>query len=241
MDSKLKFRTLDKHRILCACALLAVSLLLFETSSLDERVQDHFYNFASGEWLVDGREPIGRALFYTGPKMVVIFLGVCLFALTIGPSRWRAACSPSLSRRQLSVALLTIASVPALVGILKGSTNVFCPSESRRYGGNVPYVRVFERYPANDRPARRGRCFPAGHASGGFALIGLAALVRCARKRLLCVSAGMAAGWLMGTYQMAKGAHYLSHTVVTMFIAYILFLLWTLTVNPSWLKARITP
>ncbi len=30
----------------------------------------------------------------------------------------------------------------------------------------------------------------------------------------------------MGLYQMLKGAHYLSHTVVTMILLWIIFLLW---------------
>jgi membrane-associated PAP2 superfamily phosphatase len=118
--------------------------------------------------------------------------------------------------------------VPLLIGQLKDVTNVFCPRQNRRYGGDVPYVRVFERYPEGDRPARRGKCFPAGHASGGFALIGLLWLRRSRWWRAGAIAAAMLVGWAMGTYQMLNGSHFLSHTITTMFIAVILTLLWRL-------------
>ncbi|MGC4074573.1 MAG: phosphatase PAP2 family protein [Nibricoccus sp.] len=122
--------------------------------------------------------------------------------------------------------LLTLASGPALIGIGKAVTNIFCPSEITRYGGDVSYVRVFECYPPGQRPARRGRCFPAGHASGGFALLSLAGLARTRRGQLLGAGSGLALGSIMGLYQMLKGAHYLSHTIVTAVVTWLLFLLW---------------
>lgn len=36
---------------------------------------------------------------------------------------------------------------------------------------------------------------------------------------------GLSWGWAMGAYQMLKGAHYLSHILVTMLLAWIGFLL----------------
>ena len=90
----------------------------------------------------------------------------------------------------------------------------------------MPYVKVCSPYPENDRPARRGRCFPAGHASGGFALLGLIGLARTTRGRWAAFAVAMAAGWAMGVYQMAKGAHYLSHTLVTLLVAWGVFVAW---------------
>lgn len=38
-------------------------------------------------------------------------------------------------------------------------------------------MKVLERHPLDQQPERCGRCFPGGHASGGFALFALAGLV----------------------------------------------------------------
>lgn len=210
-----------------ALAALAGAFLLFEFTLLDLAVQDHLYDFEKARWWVDAKNVLGRVLFYTGPKGVIILLGLTLLALAAGPASWRARFGfAEPARANLCVAFLTLASVPAFIGQLKAVTNVFCPSEIRAYGGDVPYVRVLECYPASERPNRRGRCFPAGHASGGFALLGLAGLARTKRARTLAIASALGTGGAMGFYQMAKGSHYLSHTVITALIAWIFFLGW---------------
>jgi len=210
-----------------AVGLLAVLFLVFEYTGLDLWVQDHFFDFSQQRWVVDGEATGPRLWFYDGPKIVIILLGLGVLASAIAPAKWRQRLPfAAISRRHLWIAFLTIGTVPAAIGQLKATTNIFCPSDVRRYGGDVPYVRVVECYPENDRPERRGRCFPAGHASGGFALIALMGLATTRRGQRLALVLGLGAGGAMGIYQMAKGSHYLSHTVITMLVAWIGFLLW---------------
>jgi membrane-associated PAP2 superfamily phosphatase len=185
---------------------------------------------------VDATDPVWRTIFYNGPKAVIIALGLAVAVLAAGPERWRERLD--FGRRDLVVAFLALASVPGLIGLGKNVTNVFCPSEIRRYGGDVPYVALCSSYPENDRPAKRGHCFPAGHASGGFALLALAWLRRTRRGWWGGLALGLGMGWAMGLYQMMKGAHYLSHTLVTMLVAWILVLAWRRVV--SWVIWRRT-
>lgn len=209
-----------------ALATLGALFAVFEFTNVDLWVQDRLFDCTTHRWIVDGNAPGPRLWLYDGPKMVIIALGLCLLALALLPEKRRVRLPlAGVPRRCLWVAFLTLGLVPAFIGQLKATTNTFCPSEIRRYGGDVPYVRVIERYPEGDRPGREGRCFPAGHSSGGFALLGLAGLARTRRGWMYGIAAGLVVGWGMGGYQMAKGAHYLSHTVVTMLIAWIGFLL----------------
>lgn len=207
-----------------AVVLLLGSLALFELTTIDLWLQDHFYNTTTHRWIVDEKEPIGRAIFYNGPKALVWAVALAVLTFAAGPARWRERWQ--LNRRGLWLGLLVIATVPALAGLGKKYTNIFCPSEIRRYGGDVAYAKLCEPYPADDKPPRRGGCFPAGHASGGFALMGLLAVRNTRRWRNGVVVAAMMLGWWMGAYQMLKGAHYLSHTVTTMLVAWIIVLLW---------------
>ena len=199
--------------------LLAATLVLYEFSPLDLRLQDQLYDFTNRRWLVDARDPLWRVLFYTGPKQVIVVFGLALLVLALGPEGWRRKLG--WARRGLWVAFLTLAFAPSLTAIGKEYSNVFCPSEIRRYGGDVRYVKLCEPFPADDRPARRGHCFPAGHCSGGFALLGLAWLRPTRRWRAGAIALGLGVGWIMGLYQMFKGAHYLSHTVTTMLLCWI--------------------
>lgn len=207
-----------------AFTALAGTLALFEFTDLDLRLQDLFYDAPSGRWRVDAAEPVGRALFYDGPKALVWMAGVSALALALGPAAWRQRWR--LDRRGLWLAVAVLATVPALAGIGKSLTNCFCPSEIRRYGGDVAYVKLCSPFPSQERPARKGHCFPAGHASGGFALMGWLAARPHRRWRNGALAAGIALGTWMGTYQMLKGAHYLSHTLTTFFVAWIATGLW---------------
>jgi membrane-associated PAP2 superfamily phosphatase len=101
-------------------------------------------------------------------------------------------------------------------------TGVYCPCEIERYGGEMPYVRLFETVPPEIVAVKRGRCFPAAHASGGFALM---AFAFAGARRLRNAWWGLGWGWILGLYQMARGVHYLSHTVVSMLVAWVLILL----------------
>lgn len=206
-----------ERSLLPAMVTAALVFALFEVTTIDLAVQDRLFDFSAGTWMIDRNEPVARALFYTGPKVVLALLGLALLVAVVRPPRGR-------SRRPFATALLTLGGVPLIVGWGKDVTNVFCPWDNTRYGGQVPYVRVIERFPDGTRPARRGRGFPAGHASGGFALVGLAALARTRREQLSAIALAAIIGGTMGGYQMAKGAHYLSHTVVTALLAWILFL-----------------
>jgi membrane-associated PAP2 superfamily phosphatase len=94
-----------------------------------------------------------------------------------------------------------------------------------RYGGKEIYLKTWTGYDDTNRPVKCGNCWPAGHASGGFALVAVASLALTRRGQVLGTLAGLTVGSIMGVYQMVKGAHYLSDTLVTLLLAWIIHLL----------------
>lgn len=208
--------------ILLALGALVAAMVIFENSGLDIAIQDELYDFCSSHWMINRINPYFRAIFYTAPKYLLAYYALRLLAV-IGMSYFRPALAGR--RRKAVFVLLCLAMVPAILSGSKNFNNTFCPWDIERYGGDEPYVRVFERYPEGYVQTRMGKCFPAGHASGGFALMSLAFVAGSRRKRYMAIAGGLLAGWLMGGYQMMKGAHYLSHTVVTMLGAWIIILL----------------
>jgi membrane-associated PAP2 superfamily phosphatase len=217
-------RAVSNRTLWVTLGLLAAVVALFELTELDLSLQDKFYNFETQRWVVDEKAPLGRLVFYNGPKALVWVIALTALTLAAGPARWRERFQ--LNRRGLWLGVLVIATVPALAGLGKKYTNTFCPSEVRRYGGDVAYAKLCEPFPGDDVPDRRGGCFPAGHASGGFALMGLLAVRSSRRWRKGIILLGLGLGWWMGGYQMLKGAHYLSHTLTTMLVAWLVVLLW---------------
>jgi len=216
-----------RRQVLIAAGLLVACLVLFESTALDLTVQDTLFDADTGSWLVDRDSPLPRFFFYDGPKGVLAGWLLCL-ALALWRPRWCASVAWADRRRTLYV-LVCMATIPGTVSFLKAATNVYYPYKIERYGGRLPYRKVI--HSLRQRPGEpRSRGWPAGHSSGGFALLGLAYAARTRRGHWLGVAAGLTAGWITGFYQMAKGAHYLSHTVVTMLLAWLLaaLLAWAL-------------
>lgn len=196
-----------------------VAAMVLELSGMDIWLQDLVFDFRDGAWVVDQRDPLGRVLFYTGPKVLLIAFGCSLMALIVGPCRWRQwwqSLGWLTTRARITAALLCAGSIPITVAVLKATSGVFCPSELARYGGSAAHRRP---YSAEVCGESRGRCWPAGHASGGFALLSLLVLAGNRRRRVQAVYMGTVAGWGMGLYQSLKGAHFPSHTLVTFAIS----------------------
>ncbi|MDH5523927.1 MAG: phosphatase PAP2 family protein [Desulfobulbaceae bacterium] len=209
-----------RHATWLTFGLLVATIALFEMSDLDLALQLHLFDRQTGKWLIDAEEPGLRLIFYTGSKWLLITTGAALiFAWLTSFSSKRLAPY----RKTLLFLILCLAAVPVAVSASKNTTNIFCPSDLTIFGGNKPYIKLFE--PRDATIEDKGCCFPAGHASGGFSLLALYFLFRRSKDKLLGLGAGLTAGWLMGGYQMAKGAHFLSHTLVTMELAWLLILI----------------
>jgi len=124
----------------------------------------------------------------------------------------------------LLILCLSVILVPSVVGVLKATTNVPCPRDITRYNGHYPYVTVLTPYPENFRQTERIKCFPAGHASGGFALLSLFFLFKKRKNRFIALFSAAIVGWALGGYKMLIGDHFLSQTVVTMILAWLIIL-----------------
>ncbi|GAB0058477.1 hypothetical protein SIID45300_02826 [Candidatus Magnetaquicoccaceae bacterium FCR-1] len=212
-------------------------ILLLETTGMDLPVQDLFFQFDSHQWRIDKDDPFWRAIFYTGAKRTVALVAI-LTLLTLLHS-WKFKTRIHL-RRKLILLLVTLIVVPGTISGLKNISNVHCPWSLTRYGGDLPHVPFLATNP-NDFPAKRpGKCFPAGHPSGGFAFMSLFFLLPGA-WRWVGLGTGITLGWIMGLYQMMKGAHYLSHVIVSMLLAWLLIEGIVLLFEKYWPERGKTP
>lgn len=112
---------------------------------------------------------------------------------------------------------LTVSSLLAvlLVSGLKSFSTTSCPWDLAEFGRTARYISHWAWLAGPD--GGPGRCFPAGHASAGFAFVGGYFAFRegapgIARAWLL---ASLAAGLLLGIGQQVRGAHFMSHTLWT--------------------------
>ncbi|MFM7241095.1 MAG: hypothetical protein ACKO3A_03160, partial [Opitutia bacterium] len=120
------------------------------------------------DWLVPKDSGWPHTLAYTGPKVLLgVFALGWLWAMA-SPERAPAW----LSRRRAAYLFLSLAVVSLACTQLREVTSMATPRQLTMYGANpgVPHLLLFDAKPAG----YPSDAFPAGHASGGFALLALA-------------------------------------------------------------------
>lgn len=198
--------------------LLAAGLLLsgFEFTGLDLWLADRWYALEGGRWALR-QHWITADLLHEDARNLLLALGLCVILAALASMFWTPL---HRWRRSLWCLAATLVTVPLVIGLLKHLSPVPCPWSLQRYGGELPYRHLFQQAPGTG-----GHCFPAGHASGGYALFGLyfAALPHV-RRPALWLLPGLLSGLLLGLDQQLRGAHFLSHDVWTLFLSWFIAL-----------------
>lgn len=201
-------------RVAAYSALALACLLAWDFSGLDLALA-HAFGSVDGfplreHWFL-------TSVMHSAAKVVgwvgVVFL--CL-AVTWPPEQFRDL--PRARRVQLAATPLLAS---ALVSLLKASSNTSCPWDLEGFGGVARHVSHWAGWLVTDGGA--GHCFPAGHATTGFAFIGTYFALRRAKPRwaLAWLGASVAFGLALGVAQQARGAHFMSHTLWTGWICWM--------------------
>lgn len=133
--------------------------------------------------------------------------------------RWPTGSLRRLSLAQRAQWVISTLLALALIAIAKGFNTTQCPWDLAAFGGHAPWIG---HGPWSWGRAAGGHCFPAGHASTGFALLGAYFVwrpvdVRTAKRWLV---AAFAVGMALGLSQQWRGAHFMSHTLWTAWLCW---------------------
>lgn len=184
-------------------ALALVALLLWEASGLD-RWAAHLFGSAAGfalrdDWLAS------RVLHDGGRLLGWVVLGAMLL-----DAAWLTIAGPSRAERlrAIGATLLCLLMVP----LLKRASRTSCPWDLVEFGGSASYV---PHWMLGSFDAGPGHCFPSGHAVAAFAFFSGYFLFRSTRPAVArtWLAAVLIAGLAYGWGQLARGAHYPSHTL----------------------------
>jgi membrane-associated PAP2 superfamily phosphatase len=201
--------------------LFVLLATVFAVTPLDVTIaRAIFFDAANAQWIGAGSWTVNE-LLHTGGRWAIRVLLALVLAFWIATwveRDWRELRRPAAFF--MIAALLSI----GVVGLLKTLTNVDCPWDLAAFGGRFPYVELFA-----DRPdaLRVGRCFPAAHASSGYALLALYFTFRERHAALakLGLALGLLTGLTFGLAQQARGAHFVSHDL------WSAFLVWTVSLS----------
>ena len=152
-------------------------------------------------------------------KQVIVWFGFLTIAAMLIDLVYPLFRKSPLRRLQWRFVALASILEPLLVRTLKASSNLHCPVGIDLYGGRAPLLRLFDAVPLD---WHAGHCFPAGHASAGFAFFGGYFVLRDAAPRAarIWLVATLVVGLVLGISQQARGAHFMSHTLWTAWLCW---------------------
>jgi membrane-associated PAP2 superfamily phosphatase len=158
-----------------------------------------------------------NSVIHSGGRWAIRALVFALLATWIATARM-----PRLAqwRRPTAYACIAMTLSIALIGLLKQLTNIDCPWDLSEFGGHAPYVALFA---ARAASLAHAHCFPAAHASSGYALFAFYFALRERHAQLArwSIGAALLTGLCFGIAQQARGAHFLSHDVWSAFLTWM--------------------
>ncbi len=222
---------------LFAPLLLATVLLMLENTGMDRAVSHWFFDAGVQGFPLRNTFFLDMVMHHWAKYLVI------LVTCTIATRLALTYVIPSLrkSRRLLLFVFLAMTLAPLTVTALKQVTDRPCPWDLIEFGGNLPYTRLFE---TRDQPHAQGLCFPAGHASTGFALMAFFFAAHLEHRRTLAraaLTASVLAGITLGIGRIAQGAHFVSHVLWSGLVCWMVMIcLYALVMAPD-KKNRLPP
>lgn len=203
--------------------VLLVATLLVQIMDLDLEMALWLYRLEGAHWVLQDHWMTSRILHKDG-KHFSLLLAIFLF-ITLCVSFINSKIQPY--RLPMAYVLFTAIFSAVMVNILKSSLAVSCPWDFDNLGGSLPYSPLWQQLWLRNGSG----CFPAGHASSGYAWIGLYFIGFFYQSPWRWVGLGvpLVMGILFGVAQQLRGAHFITHDLWTLgicwFCAFLLFII----------------
>ena len=143
---------------------------------------------------------------------------VFLLAMLIGIWRPWGALRTMATADRVGVFLSVVCALLSVI-LIKGFSQTTCPWDLQVFGGAIPYVSHWD---FSQSDGGGGHCFPAGHASTGFAFMAAYFGLKQSGAPTARTWLGLAVllGFVLGISQQVRGAHFMSHTLWTAWLCW---------------------
>jgi len=213
---QIQFRDLLNH-IVMPTAFFAVGFGIFYVAGFDFVLASAIFELEGGQWRLTNHWLFSDVL-HSGSRL----LNNIILANLLGFWLYQQMSSKTSSERTIALTKLVLSLLLSfsVVALLKRVLPAECPWDLQQFSGNLPFIGVFADRPAGMHPTQ---CFPAGHASVGYAWVALYFyfLPVCARKARIGLTIGLLLGLLLGGAQQLRGAHFFSHDLTTLWLCWM--------------------
>lgn len=230
----INFERFIKTHFAIPLTLFMVIFVGLEFTTLDFKISQNFFNSTLHQWPYKNGLLTETIIHKGGQLFSKIMGGLVLLVLLFSLPAKSALHS---YRKPLMFLFIASISGPIIIALLKSHTFIYCPWDLKLFGGEQPYIRLFDYTPAG---LEIGHCFPAGHAGGGYTFISLYFFLMLIKPQYknLGLYAGLLLGLVYGIAQQMRGAHFLSHDFFSLAVCWLASLTWFLIIfrkNLQWI------
>lgn len=195
-------------------------LAIYANTGWDVRLTNHFFNVHQHVFLLKHHQFLS-GFMHTALKWLMVAMALSSLLLAVMAIKFKAL---NPLKQAFLWAFMGMVLATSAVAILKHFSMHGCPWDLAMYGGKLPLLKLFSVLPAG---VEAGACFPAGHASGGFALMAFYFAFRQIKPHFANVMLwlGLVMGLAMGFAQVMRGAHFLSHVLWSGWVVWVSLLL----------------
>ena len=197
--------------------LFAVGFGIFYSAQLDFVLASAIFELEGGQWRLTNHWLFSEVL-HSGSRL----LNNIILANLLGFWLYQQLSGKTHSERTIALTKLVVSLLLSfsVVALLKRLLPAECPWDLQQFGGDLPFIGVSAQTPADMHPTQ---CFPAGHASVGYAWVALYFyfLPVNAKKARIGLTTGLLLGLLLGVTQQLRGAHFFSHDLTTLWLCWV--------------------
>ncbi len=219
MDKAIPWRLMSAGLLISGMLILALE----HYTSVDLSLEDWFFDNTLHDFPWRNRW-FATDFAHGSVKNLLTYAGGAVLTLVVLDLVYKQKWLSDFWRYRLQIIAWASVLVPSVIRGIKRLSPLNCPWSVDRYGGDAPYMKLFAHVPDG---WQAGHCFPAGHASTGLWLVALAVIFLPAhpRKAFWAGLGGLGVGLALGWIQQMRGAHFLSHTLVSAWLACLILTL----------------
>lgn len=205
--------TTSYHRPAILTLVLFLLIAAWDTTPLDLAMA-HWFGGPAGFPLRD--HWLWATVLHEGARRVAWALQLVLLLAVW----WPFGVLRTLTRQQRAHMFVAAMLILVAVSSFKTINATSCPWDLTEFGGVATYV---SHWSWGVRDGGVGRCFPAGHASAAFCFLPGYFWLRekSPRQARIWLTVTLVAGFTVGMAQQVRGAHYLSHTLWTGWLSWV--------------------